>query len=191
MQELTAARLSVSKVSEAEWNFITENLVDGYEEDGALPGLEGGLAADNGNETEEQDDIVSTETPKIVETSTTVTHGETNGISVNAADLPEMALPTIENDVATSDSAIPAGTSQTSRPASRASSTKAKTGGSRASSAAKGNRSSSRAGSAAPSASGLAPPATKGRGRSITPRSRAGSARPAEETAAMQTIGEE
>ena len=33
MQEFTTARLSVSKVSEAEWNFIVDKLIEGYEED--------------------------------------------------------------------------------------------------------------------------------------------------------------
>ena len=33
MQELNAARLSVSKVSEKEWNFIVNELIDGYEDD--------------------------------------------------------------------------------------------------------------------------------------------------------------
>ena len=37
MQEFTAARLSVSKVTEAEWNFIVDHLIEGYEEDEALP----------------------------------------------------------------------------------------------------------------------------------------------------------
>jgi predicted RNA-binding protein with PUA-like domain len=193
MQELVAARLSVSKVSEKEWTFITENLVEGYEEDDAPPDRKtspaieledtpiGDIASEN-TKAEKASIAPETVIDKVVETASTLVNGST---------LPEMALPTIENASPSSDSAIPAGTSQTSRPTSRASSTKGKAGGSRASSAAKGKGGSSRAGSAGPSAGGLAPPATKGRGRSITPRSRAGSARPAEDAAAMQTIGEE
>lgn len=42
MQEFTTARLSVSKVNESEWNFIIDNLVEGYEEDEALPAKEVG-----------------------------------------------------------------------------------------------------------------------------------------------------
>ena len=42
MQEFTAARLSVSKVSEAEWNFIVDNLIEGYEEDEGLSASEAG-----------------------------------------------------------------------------------------------------------------------------------------------------
>ena len=45
MQEFNAARLSVSKVSEKEWNFIVDELIDGYEEDEALP------AADTAEDT--------------------------------------------------------------------------------------------------------------------------------------------
>ena len=45
MQEFTAARLSVSKVTEKEWNFIVDELIEGYDEDGALP------AADAGEDT--------------------------------------------------------------------------------------------------------------------------------------------
>jgi hypothetical protein len=45
MQEFTAARLSVSKVTEKEWNFIVNELIEGYEEDEALP------AADTGEDT--------------------------------------------------------------------------------------------------------------------------------------------
>lgn len=37
MQEFNSARLSVSKVTEKEWNFIVNELIEGYEEDGAVP----------------------------------------------------------------------------------------------------------------------------------------------------------
>ena len=37
MQEFNAARLSVSKVAEEEWNFIVNELIDGYEDEAALP----------------------------------------------------------------------------------------------------------------------------------------------------------
>ncbi|SMY23264.1 unnamed protein product [Zymoseptoria tritici ST99CH_1A5] len=194
MQELTAARLSVSKVSEEEWNFITEKLIEGYEDDEALPGMNSHLT-NTGKELEEEanDSLTSNNLNGITDGAKDVLDGvaDTATKIVDGEGLPELALPTIENEVPTSDTALPANTSQTSRPTSRASSTKGKAGGSRASSVAKSKVGGSRAGSAAPSTSGLAPPATKGRGRSITPRSRAGSARPAEEAAAMQTIGEE
>ena len=55
MQEFNAARLSVSKVSEEEWNFIVNELIEGYEEDEALP------AADTGEDTPMAD--VSTKVP--------------------------------------------------------------------------------------------------------------------------------
>lgn len=35
MQEFKAARLSVSKVSPEEWTFIVNNLIEGYEGEGA------------------------------------------------------------------------------------------------------------------------------------------------------------
>ncbi|GAB7332319.1 hypothetical protein MBLNU13_g04149t1 [Cladosporium sp. NU13] len=38
MQLIKQARLSVSKVSEKEWNFIVDELIEGYEEDGANDG---------------------------------------------------------------------------------------------------------------------------------------------------------
>lgn len=41
MQELNAARLSVSKVSEKEWNFIVDELIEAYEDE-ALPAGETG-----------------------------------------------------------------------------------------------------------------------------------------------------
>ena len=42
MQEFKAARLSVSKVTEKEWSFIVDNLIEGYEEEALPTGETGG-----------------------------------------------------------------------------------------------------------------------------------------------------
>ena len=130
MQELNAARLSVSKVSEKEWDFIMNELILGYDEV-APPAVNG-------------DDSATAALP--------------NG----TAETP--APPTIESDVATTDTFGTAANS--SRPESRAGSKKP---ASRASSRQPAARPTSRAAS-------LAPPRATSRGRSRTPR--AGNAQP-------------
>ena len=137
MQEMTAARLSVSKVSEKEWDFIVNELIEGYEEDAALPGV----PKANGT-TMDTDEVP-------------------NGVTSATENNNAFALPTVESDLPTTDTILPAGTAPTSsRPASRARSDKKST-----------SRPASRAGS-------LAPPRATSRGRSRTPMSRAGSAKP-------------
>lgn len=137
MQEFTAARLSVSKVTEEEWDFIVNELIDGYEDDDA-PATNGvkGNDATRGNAP----------------------------LPLDAAATP-VAMPTIESDIPTTDTALPADTAATSsRPASRAGSQKPP---SRAAS-----RASSRAGSQKPTSrnGSLAVPRAASRGRSRTPR---------------------
>ena len=91
MQELTTPRLSVSKVSEKEWDFIINELVEGYEDDAALP------ATTNGVEDAMEDG------------------GLPNGVTVTESK--EIA----ESDLPTTDTVLPAETAATSsRPASRA-----------------------------------------------------------------------
>jgi hypothetical protein len=124
MQEFTAARLSVSKVSDEEWNFIVDNLIEGYEEEedaAALP-------------TNSKDVVM------------------TNGEATNGIKEPEVQE-TIETDgIPTTDSNLlaPETAATSSRPASRAGSKKP---GSRANSA-QPARANSRARSRTPSARG-------------------------------------
>ena len=152
MQELNAARLSVSKVSEKEWAFIVNELVEGYEEDDDVDGAASAAAAD-----------VKTTVPlPALTTPPLEPYEQGNG-------LPEgfvLVKDTIESTLPTTDSMLPTDlAAPSSKPASRAGSRKA----------------SSRAGSRPPSRNGsLAPPAASSRpasrGRSRTPR--AGSAQP-------------
>ena len=78
MQELNSARLSVSKVSEKEWNFIVDKLIDGYEEDAALPSVEtaedtpmgtAGDAIPNGVKQTIESDVPTTDTGLAAETT--------------------------------------------------------------------------------------------------------------------------
>ena len=92
MQEFTAARLSVSKVSEEEWNFIVDELIEGYEEDAALP---------NG-----------------AKAASTTTDANANGATPTTT---TEAKETIESDPPTTDTLLAPETAATSsRPASRA-----------------------------------------------------------------------
>jgi predicted RNA-binding protein with PUA-like domain len=70
MQLLKQARLSVSKVSEKEWNFIVDNLIEGYEGDGdedafddvdqstPMPNIDGGDQASGGARDVDGDDFI-------------------------------------------------------------------------------------------------------------------------------------
>jgi predicted RNA-binding protein with PUA-like domain len=70
MQLLKQARLSVSKVSEKEWNFIVDNLIEGYEGDGdedafddvdqstPMPNIDGGDQASGGARDVDGDDLM-------------------------------------------------------------------------------------------------------------------------------------
>ena len=130
MEELTKTRLSVSKVSQEEWNFIVDKLIEGYEDEDALP-----------SKAAKGDDTAKAESSKMP-----------NGNTIKE---------TVESDLPTTDTMLPADTAATSsRPASRA--------GSRAASRKPG----SRAVSLAP------PPRATSRGRSRTPMPRAASAQP-------------
>ena len=122
MQEMKAARLSVSKVSEEEWDFIVNQLIDGYEDDAALPQATNGEAAVD-EDAELPNGITVTETTEVA-----------------GSDLP------------TSDTMLAAETAATSsRPASRAGSAANSRPGSRAGSVKKStSRAASRAGSLVP-----------------------------------------
>lgn len=148
MQEFTAARLSVSKVSEDEWNFINNELIEGFEDDTAA-----------------------------LLTASTATNGDAMEVDnvPNGATIIE-TKETIETDMTTTDTMLAAETTASSRPGSRAGSTAPSKAGSRAPSRVgsrapsaepkfekKSSRPVSRAGS-------LAPPTTAGAcGRSRTP----------------------
>lgn len=172
MQVLKQSRLSVTSVSEAEWNFITNQLIEGYQEEDVLAGAEES-GADGTDNAEEDSTLIATEQP---DGEDVVSETAQKGLELpQGTALAGPVQPTTESEVPSTDTIFPVGTSQTSRPASR--------GGSRASSVkakATASRQSSRAGS-------LAPPATNGRGRSRTPKVQAGSAPTG---AAMQPIGE-
>lgn len=196
MQVLKQSRLSVTSVTEEEWNFITENLIEGYEEEDALPGAEGGLRNEPTNGTsnlEEESTLITTEQ---IDGEGTINEQIDGEVIINESTQAEQDLPpgsvsagpvlaTTESEIPSTDTIFPAETSQTSRAASR--------GGSRAPSVktkATTSRQSSRGGSAA--ADSLAPPATNGRGRSRTPKIRGASALPADTaTVGMSMIGED
>ena len=170
MQVIKSTRTSVTRVSQKEWDFITENLIEGYED--GLPAV-GGTATALGT--------LPTDDP-------TATAGD---------DLPAVnesvdALPTIEQPVVTTSEALttdtvaPVETVATSRPASRAGSKAPSRAGSKAPVSRAGSKAPvSRAGSRAPS---LAPRPVS-RGRSRTPNPRAGSVKP--QMAAVEEGAEE
>lgn len=197
MQVLKQSRLSVTSVSEKEWNFVIDNLVDGFEEEesNALPEAEGSLTNDTSKGTinaEEESTLITTEQPKsevVINESSQQEFDLEPGTA-----LAGLALPTTEGEIPSTDTIFPAETSQTSRAGSVKATSR---GGSRAPSinaAAPTSRQSSRTSSVV--AGSLAPPTTNSRGRSRTPKVRAGSAAPtnAEQVngaAGMQTIGED
>ena len=99
MQEFKAARLSVSKVSEKEWDFIVNELIEGYEDDAGLP------AATKGVEDAMED------------------AGLPNGVTImESKEIPESDMPTTDTVLAeetTATSSRPASIGG-SRPGSRA-----------------------------------------------------------------------
>lgn len=191
MQELNAARLSVSRVSEAEWNFITENLIEGYEEDegDAVAGAEAADADMPAGQPTEPTTIEEDSTLNITEQADGSVILEKPTVEKDN-ELPDPVQGLMESTEAadleppTTDTLMPDATSATGRATSRASSRKS----SRAPSIS--SRPGSRAGSLAPSST------FRARGRSRTPKVRAGSAGPKpaiveEEAVAMQSIIEE
>lgn len=178
MQEFTTARLSVSKVTAAEWKFIVDNLIEGYEDEVADATLDAAA-------TKKAEDGIVAGTP-VVNGDPTATKKSQD---VTMADTPILNGATAADDVVpTFETAAPSvevyGTSRassrkpSSRPASRAPS-----------------RAPSRAGSkppAPPSVDGsLAPPRAQSRGRSRTPAVRAGSVQPLKGVAEeMETVEE-
>lgn len=101
MQQFKSARLSVSKVSEQEWDFIVNKLIEGYEEDaGALPGAM------------ETNGIAKTDDDKAV-------NDAVNGAVTASESM--LALPSVESDIPSTDTLLPADTAATSsKPVSRA-----------------------------------------------------------------------
>lgn len=198
MQVLKQSRLSVTKVTEAEWTFINEQLIEGFEEQSdALPGAGSSPTNGKSNNTptaEEESSIITTEQRdgEVVENESSLKESELSSGVLPAG----LALPTIEGEIPSTDTIFPADIYQTSRPASRggsrASTVKPRTTVSRQGSRdppikpkTTTSRQSSRASSVT---SSLVPPVTNGRGRSRTPKSRAGDVAPT--NAEMQTIGE-
>lgn len=160
MQEFTAARLSVSKVTEKEWNFIVDNLIEGYEEDESAPNI-ATTSKDNKKDGSVPSKASKGKEDSVVPDATITINGTT--------------APAEDDIVPTSEPAAPAANGTTSRASSRKPST------SRAASRKPStSRAASRASSKGPQDK-LAPPRAQSRGRSRTPASRAGSAKPGKE----------
>lgn len=115
MQLLKQSRLSVARVSEKEWDFIVNNLIEGYEEDGAdapasnaADGQQSGAGDStvNGNQTVAGADAGEDEAP----------------LPTNAfGGLPTIgAVNSMDDLLPTSGTALPPTTNATSRPTSRA-----------------------------------------------------------------------
>nr|OQO12541.1 hypothetical protein B0A51_16928 [Rachicladosporium sp. CCFEE 5018] len=160
MEVLKTTRLSVTKVTEKEWDFIVKEIIgDEYEEDEAA-------AAASGDELPA---ITTTEAPTAgaVAVDPPVVKAFSRQASRAASLQPSLALPVVQSTEAVTDaidSAFP--TSDVAKPASRAGSLKP---ASRAGSV----KPSSRAGSVKPAsrAGSLAPPVrASSRGRSRTPK---------------------
>ncbi|CAK4030645.1 Thymocyte nuclear 1 [Lecanosticta acicola] len=200
MQEFKAARLSVSKVSEDEWNFITENLVEGYEDgndDEATDGMPQVPAGpkdpkDPGppNGVEAAADAVAVGATDATATTTTKTPNDETAIQETTAvkeSVPPNDVPAIMQSTEAEQpmTDIPAATSATSRRTSRAESRQpsVKPGGSRA---------GSRVGSLAPPAATSSRPGSSAgaRARSRTPKPNTAAAA-VEESTVMQTVVEE
>ncbi|EME48521.1 hypothetical protein DOTSEDRAFT_39859 [Dothistroma septosporum NZE10] len=174
LQEFTAARLSVSKVSEKEWTFIY-NLIEGFDDVGKAGDLDGELEAQVAGPSgaillTEDTTFIVTEQPN----GDVVAEGQTDDIVEKELDLPKGYAPpaimqTTEPELPTTDTIFPDATSATERSASRTGSHRS----SRAPSATRLGVNSSRPGSRARS---LAPPTARGRSR--TPGARGGSVGP-------------
>lgn len=176
MQEFTAARLSVSKVSEAEWNFITENLIQGYEANGDDDG-EADATADlpTASKGPQGPDF-----PGGIEESEEAVRNDSVAAAKATSTTTKTAVPAVvaSTEVEPMMTDIPDATSATSRPASRAASRQASVkrtnsrGGSRAGSVAPpatSSRIASRANSLAP------PDGRRARSRTTTPKATAAS----------------
>jgi predicted RNA-binding protein with PUA-like domain len=141
MQEFNTARLSVSKVSEDEWDFIVNNLVDGYADEDE--GEAAGVMKSNG-------DVAMADGEDFMDDNL-----------VNGTSAPPEIKETIESEPPTTDSLLAADTAATSsRPPSRGGSKKpaslagslAPPAGSRAGSRARSRTPVSRRGSVQPQA---------------------------------------
>lgn len=128
MQVVNQSRLSVSRVSEKEWDFIVENLIEGYEDD----------AADD-NDDDDDDSLAGVKVrgsdplnPKSNPGAMKEPESEDKAVQAiaGAVEEPELRLPSEVNDlpitgavvtdeVPTSGTALPLTTHATSRPSSR------------------------------------------------------------------------
>jgi len=168
MQLFKQSRLSVCRVSEEEWNFVVDNLIDGYEEDEAISNDDG---ADVPTSNLEEADVA--------EPTSTIATQLSNG---NATiEKPELALPTTESELPSTDAMPPAPATDSGSPARQASVAPPSRKSSRAPSASRaanlvapiGTGAGSRAANLAPSAGRAA-----SRGRSRTPKVRGTSVQP-------------
>ena len=115
MQVLKMARLSVSAVTEGEWNFIVNNLITGYEDDNSAKGQAGKKITKDTDGDVDMDDADLPNAP--------------------AAASSEPTMPTTETDAISSD-ALPSATSVTTMPRSSSRPGKVSRQGSKAPSAA-------------------------------------------------------
>jgi len=164
MQELNAARLSVSKVSEKEWTFITDNLFEGYDDDYSQEAAAARAAAFDKTMLPIGKSLQGLPEPsvEIWPSAFDGTSDKPNGTDVKQTIEPAEAITSETEELADPPLMLSraGSTKPSSRPASRAGSAKP---GSRAGSIKPASRAGSRAGS-------LAPPTTTVRGRSRTPR---------------------
>ena len=183
MQVLNAARTSVTRVSEKEWNFIVNELVEGYEDDDAALGVpvpkpDPKLPLTLSAETPLDADLPSTDTglpATTANTSRPVSRTTSNKPPSRAASRQTSVVPAIiettENSMfiqfssAAVDSAVPTSRAGSKKPASRA-------GSKQPASRAGSKQPASRAGSLVP------PERPVSRGRSRTPRVRGSSLLP-------------
>ena len=93
MQEFNTARLSVSKIAEKEWNFIVDELIEGYEDE-ALPAgetstetlmVDAGTKAPGGVKQSIESDVPTTDTALAAETALTSSRAGSRGGSRSRA----------------------------------------------------------------------------------------------------------
>ncbi|KAM0691605.1 hypothetical protein Q7P36_007804 [Cladosporium allicinum] len=137
MQVLKQSRLSVAKVSEKEWNFIVDNLIEGYEDEGdedafddvdqstPMPDINGGNQASGGARDVDGDDLVEYDDAAInadldeLEDASEGDEVEELQVPLDNTGLPAELMDVDVHEFPTSGSEIPPITRATSRPTSR------------------------------------------------------------------------
>ena len=137
MQVLKQSRLSVAKVSEKEWNFIVDNLIEGYEDEGdedafddvdqstPMPDINGGDQASggardvDGDDLDEYDDAAINADLDELEDASEGDEVEELQVPLDNTSLPADLMDVDVHEFPTSGSEIPPITHATSRPTSR------------------------------------------------------------------------